>query len=358
MKERIYVCHTFYQVYTTLLKELALPKEEQGKASLLLSKMSIDFTELQKRLEETHYFEELIPFDEKREDTYPELDKYRTDKGNIVFNMISRIIFTKKFGKRVGTQLPVDLRQYKEIYVYCDSDPIGYYLNYKRIKYHAIEDGLNCLVNFDAARYDNRGAFSMKAFMSKKLNLIFVQNGWGKYCMDMEVNDIAKIPNPCPYYKEVPRKPLVDRLTKEDKDLMLRVFVQDKEALEQKLRECRGCDRTIMILTEPLCDMETRKQIFTDLIEEYSKEGTVFLKPHPRDYLDYRKEFPDVLQFDGTVPMEMLNFFPDIHFDKVIGVLTELRGINYADETIRLGPDFMDKYENPEIHRQNEMIHK
>lgn len=28
--DRIYVCHTFYNVYVTLLKECNRPKEEQG----------------------------------------------------------------------------------------------------------------------------------------------------------------------------------------------------------------------------------------------------------------------------------------------------------------------------------------
>ncbi len=37
--------------------------------------------------------------------------------------------------------------------------PIGYYLNQNHIRYHAVEDGLNCLKNFDAARYDDRGHF-------------------------------------------------------------------------------------------------------------------------------------------------------------------------------------------------------
>jgi hypothetical protein len=72
--------------------------------------------------------------------------------------------------------IPVNLKEYGEVFVYCDSDPIGYYLNMNRIKYHALEDGLNCLKNYDAARYDNRGHFGLKAFMSNKLNLIFIHS--------------------------------------------------------------------------------------------------------------------------------------------------------------------------------------
>ena len=54
--------------------------------------------------------------------------------------------------------------------------------------------------------------------------------------------------------------------------------------------------------------------------------------------------------------MEMLNYFPGLHFKKVISVLTEIQSIQFADEAVRLGPDFLDAYENPEIHRQNEKI--
>ena len=53
-----------------------------------------------------------------------------------------------------NSDVPVNLKEYKDIYVYCDSDPIGYYLNQNHIRYHAVEDGLNCLKNFDAAQQE------------------------------------------------------------------------------------------------------------------------------------------------------------------------------------------------------------
>lgn len=356
MKERIYVCHTYYHVYVTFLKELNLPREKRGQATLLLSRMSIDFERLKERVEAVGLFGQVLEYDEKRGDFFPELAKYNQDKGNIVSNMLSRIKYTKKLAKLNAPYVPVDFREYGDIYVFCDSDPVGYYLNWKRIPYHALEDGLNCLVYFDAARYDNRGHFGLKAFFSRQLNLVFVQNGYGKYCIDMEVNDIGAIPHPCPGYIEVPRQPLVDRLEEEDKDMILRAFIRNKEELERQIADSSQVADKILILTEPLCSLEVRERIFRDLTEAYSKEGTVFLKPHPRDELDYRKLFPEYPQFDATVPMEMLNFFPGLTFRKVVSVLTETRAIQFAEEVVKLGPDFLDKYEDPEIHRQNEMI--
>ena len=364
MPDRIYVCHTYYHVYVTFLKELKLkelqntqvPGSWKQGATLVLSQMSNNFENLKARVESTGLFEKVIEFDEKREDFFPELAKWRKDTGNFLGNLLNRIRFTREYARLEAPYIPVDFRQYKDIYVYCDSDPIGYFLNQNKIYYHAMEDGLNCLKNFDAARYDNRGHFGLKAFLSRKLNLIFVQNGYGKYCLDMEVNDISAIKYSCPQYIEAPRQPLVDRLTEEDKDLILQAFIRDKEGLEQQIAESNKLGDKILILTNPVCDLEVREQIFKDIIAMFEPEGTVFLKPHPRDILDYRKLFAEYPQFDATVPMEMLNFFPGLRFKKVVGVLTEVRGLKFADEEVRLGPDFLDKYEDPLIHRQNEQI--
>lgn len=361
MKDRIYVCHTYYHAYVAFLKELHLRREKgahaAGEATLVLSSMSNDFEQFGERAKATGLFADVISFDEKREDYFPELQAFRKDRGNIALNLWQRIRFTRRYAKLEAPFIPVDFKEYGDIYVFCDSDPIGYYLNQNRIYYHGMEDGLNCLVHFDAARYDNRGHFALKAFMSKKLNLIFVQNGYGKYCLDMEVNNISAIALPCPYYKEVPRQPFVDGLTREDKDIILAAFVRDMEELQRKIEECKGQERgKVLILTDPLCTLDVREQIFKDIVEEYEKQGQIFIKPHPRDVLDYRKVFPEYPIFDATVPMEMLNFFEGLHFDLVVTVFTDLKGIQFADRCVRLSNKFMDKYEDPEIHNQNKRI--
>lgn len=356
MKERIYVCHTYYHVYVTFLKELNLPKEMRGQAALVLSHLSNDFEDLKTRVESTGLFSEVIEFDEKRDDFFPELAKWRRGTGSFIGNLLYRIKFTREYARLEEPYIPVNFREYRDIYVYCDSDPIGYYLNQSKIPYHALEDGLNSLKNVDAARYDNRGHFKLKAFLSRRCNLIFVQNGYGKYCIDMEVNDISAIKYPCPRYIEEPRQKLVDRLTKEDKELILKAFIRDMECLKEQIERSNEVGDKILILTDPLCTPEIRERIFRDVIAMYEPEGTIFLKPHPRDELDYRRLFPQYPQFDASIPMEMLNFFPGLKFKKVVGVLTEMKDLQFAEEAVRLGPDFMDRYEDPLIHRQNEQI--
>ncbi len=356
MKKRIYVCHTYYHVYVTFLKEFQLPREEWGNADLVLSKMSCDFEQLKDRVQALNFFGQVLEYDEQPEGAFPDLQEYRKAAGNFLKALWNRYRFTKKLGKYQEPYVPVNFKEYQDIYVYCDTDPIGYYLNYKHIPYHAVEDGLNTLVHIDAARYDNRDHFALKAFLSSRLNLIFVQNGYGKYCLDMEVNDIAGIKYPCPKYIEVPRQPMVDALTREQKDILLRAFVRNMDELLETMEKGEFRENKVLILTEPLCDLETRERIFRDIIAQYGQSAQVYLKPHPRDLLDYEALFGEYLIIDKTVPMEMLNFIPDLVFEKVIAVLTVLDGIGFAKEKIRLGIDFMDAYESPEKHRQNELI--
>ena len=361
---RIYICHTYYHVYIACLKELNLPVDGKeggpvrGQASLMLSSMSNDFGNLKQRAEKTGLFEEVISYDEKEESYFPELAPYHKDRGNILFNMISRIKYTKMMGKLQAPYVPVDLKRYGDIYVFCDSDPIGYYLSTHKIYYHALEDGLDCIRYYDTARYDNRGHFELKAWMAGK-NLIFIQNGYSKYCLDMEVNDISVLPYPCPKYIEKPRAELTEHLGEEEKDILVSVFIENREELDAMLSEGTG-QRKVLVLSEPLCDLQTRERIFKDIIEEYGKidgeAARILIKPHPRDVLDYKELFPEHIVLDGKFPMEILNYVKDLVFDRVVTVFTVPSAILFAKEKVFLGEDFMDKYEAPEIHRQNEQI--
>lgn len=355
MKERIYVCHTYYHAYIAALEELNLEKEKRGQASLILSTMSNDFGSLQDRAKKSGLFEEVYMFEEKEDIFFPELKKYHTDQGNIVCNMINRIRYTKLLGKLQEPYVPVDFKQYKDIYVFCDSDPIGYYLSYKKIYYHAVEDGLDCISTYDTARYSNRGHFGLKAWMAAH-NLIFIENGYGKYCLDMEVNNISCLPYPIKKYIEKPREELTKDLTEEDKWTLVSMFMENLQELKEQLAGCPKDRERVLLLTEPLCALSVREQIFKDIIRDYCKDSVVLIKPHPRDELDYKKVFPKQIVIEGKFPMEVLNFIPGLTFDKVVSVFTVPHAIRFAGEIIYLGEDFMDQYEDPALHRQNEAI--
>ena len=133
--------------------------------------------------------------------------------------------------------------------------------------------------------------------------------------------------------------------------------MRNKDELEHQIEESNKVGDKILILTDPVCALDVREQIFQDIIKMYEKRGHhIFKASSQRPALDYQKLFAEYPQFDASMPMEMLNFFPNLRFKKVVTIFTEVKGLPFADEAVRLGPDFMDAYEDPLIHRQNEQI--
>lgn len=353
--KRVYVCHTYYHAYIAVVKELNLGKEHFKEATLILSTMSNDFGMLAKRIEETGVFLDVLMFDEKADVTSEDVMKFHSDKGNLVSNLFQRIKYTKALGKLQEPFVPVDFSQYDDVYVFCDSDPIGYYLSYKKIRYHAIEDGLNTCLLCDQALISNKGAFGLKKFMAS-LGLIFIENGYSKYCIDYEVNDIKANPHPPKNIVEENRNDMFARLSDEDKNIIVSMFIENADELIRQLHERETSKPCIMILTEPLCELEVRKKLFGDIIDTYKERGTVIIKPHPRDVVDYEKEFPDTIVIKGKFPMEVMNNIPGLRVNTLVSVITQIDSITFTDEKVYLGFDFLDKYEAPEIHRENESL--
>lgn len=353
MKEsRVYVCHTYYHVYVTLMKELNnCHKEGNQKAVLVLSKMSAELMEpgFKERVEESGVFSSVLWMNEKRDSEFPELSKYRKSEGGFLIKMIRRIQLCKKFPEMLDSYIDIDFSAFQDIYIYCDEDPIGYYLNYKKIPYHAVEDGLDCNKDFDTVIHSNRKFWGLKQKLAK-MGWIFLENGYSKYAIDMEVNDLSCIAYKHKCWKEVPRKKLRDALTEQDKKIIFTIFVKNADLL---FSQCSGISqKNVLILSQPLCDLETRKRIFRDIVNQYGEGATVLIKPHPRDEFDYEKDFSDCIVLEKRFPVEVINFCPQIHFAKVISVITTaIDAIEFADEKINLGPDFLDLYEAPEKHR-------
>ena len=132
-KDRVYICHTYYHAYIAVVKELVARHDKRGSADIVLSTMSNNFEKLPERLALSGVFDNVFMYDEKEDVTSDEVMSYHKDKGNIVANLIQRITYTRLLGKLQEEHIPTDLSAYNDVYVFCDSDPIGYYLNYKKI---------------------------------------------------------------------------------------------------------------------------------------------------------------------------------------------------------------------------------
>lgn len=91
----------------------------------------------------------------------------------------------------------------------------------------------------------------------------------------MEVNDIALLDYPCAKYIEQPREELVRELTQTDKNLMLQSYLKSGCIANCKLQEENRA--RVLILSEPLCDLKTREQIFHDLVHIWNGKRAAWL---------------------------------------------------------------------------------
>ena len=357
-RKRVYICHTFYHAYIAAVKELISSHSDSCRpADLILSTMSNDFGGFPERVDRSRIFGRVYMFDEQLPSASEEVMACHRDRGNIVLNLLQRIRYTKLLGRLQETYVPTDLSRYDDIYVFCDSDPIGYYLNYKKLHYHALEDGLNSGLLDNQARLSNKGAFTIKRIMAA-LGLIFMECGYSRYCIDYEVNDLSANYKPPKNMIENPCDAMYDRLTDKDHRLLTEIFLENAAELTDMLAALPADRPVVMILTEPLCELPVRKRLFGDVISMYDSESSVIIKPHPRDELDYEKEFPDTIVIRGRFPMEVMNDIPGLQVDKLVSVITQIDNIRFAKDIVYLGLDFLDKYEDPAIHRKMELLKK
>lgn len=340
---RIYVCHTYYHVYVSILKELNFQKKNCERGTIALSLMSTNFKNLKSRLESSNIFSEVIELNEVHPRFFNQKFKYEIGKGNWIFKFYTRMLYWKYIAVKEEEFINVVFSIYSDIYVYCDGDPIGQYLNYKKIHYHAVEDGLDSC-KYGATENANSNFFILKLMLTK-LGVLFIQDGYAKYAIDLEVNNKIGLKTFGRKVVEIPRKKLLDTLTIDEKQKIYDVFfvgTTDKVFINKK---------NIMLLTQGVCTIEQRIKMYKDIIRDYCDGYNVYIKPHPIDNVDYKKEFPECIVLEQFFPIEIFNFKCELDIDKIISVYSaSLDSLTFAEEKINLGVSLLDNYEERNLH--------
>lgn len=340
---RIYVCHTYYNVYVSVLKELNYQKATNVKGTIALSLMSTDFKDLKSRLENSNLFAEVIELNEVYPWFFEEKFRYNTEKGNWFFRMYTgNVLHWRYVAIQEEKYLNVDFSNYNNIFIYCDSDPIGQYLNYKKIPYHAVEDGLDsCRINV----VKGNSRYFYPRLVLAKLGIVFIKDGYSNYAIDLEVNNKKDISTFGRKVTEVSRKELLNQITIKEKQIIYDIFF-----LGNTDKNFNNDKKNILVMTQPLCSPEKRIEMYRDIIQNYGKGYNIYIKPHPIDNGDYESAFPECIVLERFFPIEIFNFKCELEIEKIITVYSILDDLLFAKEKIRLGIDLLDKYEEPMLH--------
>lgn len=224
------------------------------------------------------------------------------------------------------------------LYFFNDIALLGNYVNIRKIKYHLLEDGTDCFKN-NAKLFKESNENFIKKLVKKFLGLSFVM-GKSRNIIDIEVNDIngCKIGNK--KLIECNKQKLFYEIEEEKKKTILDIFLKEKIDFSK-------LSNSTLILTQPLSedgllkDENEKVLLYRKIIENYSKDEKVLIKPHPREKTQYEKKFKcDVIK--QIFPIEIINYFPNVMFSKVITVSsTAINLIKNTKTKVFLGWEFM-----------------
>ena len=308
--DRLYICHTPYHVLVACEYVLADAKggesADSRRQAILLMDSIDNFEVYAKRLRNSGLFDRVF--------TVRHSEAFAPWTNTSFYKTLLLLCLSK--GPRARLSFVFDFDEYL---IFNDHRDMGALLHRYRVPYHLLEDGRDCFKRFD----QNDLPAANKPFLRKILKKVFnvpIGMGDSPYCLDIQVNS-------CKSLKTTVSKPVIER----SKDAL-------EAAMDERGREVLGRvfpvpaidssrGYTVLVLTSPMeahgggWDEEKQLAYYREVVKKYSK-GDVFLKPHPRDGVDYQSLVDSCRIIDKSIPLEVLNLNPDISFDYAVAYLS------------------------------------
>lgn len=223
-------------------------------------------------------------------------------------------------------------REFDRIGIFNDDTYISYFISQQNLKYVLFEDGFN----FFQYPFDAHAHYRWWSEHKPEFGFM-VPRGWSHTCERIEVNSFDNIPI------DPRRKKMVEVPQKE---LFLNISANKRQALSGIFPEKipRVSKRSTLILTQPLAfdgimkSEKEQREYYEKICRDYSGVfRKVYLKPHPRDTIEYPR-MRSVVQIHRTTPIEIFALLnPEFRFKRgVAHSSTALEFAYYVDEKIIL----------------------
>lgn len=325
---QVYVCGTFFQIYVSILKTIHRP-HKSSKSLIILNDHTPDIEKIIPLLRENGYFDFhlFVPF-RKIEETL--------NKEN---GIIGKTIHRNKNSIRAVEQNS-DIGKYSE-YIkesefnlfYLWGLPSAYFVlkypdNYARV----IEDGARNYV-FKTSDF--------KHFKRKYILKTYVGDG-----LDDAVKEI-QVQNPEALHTRIRHKGtklelqrMQTSLSPEDNRRILNVFMKD---LTIELPD----QQKFLLITQPVetkqFSEDLKVQLYSDILEEYSKDYTVYIKPHPRELTNYKEKLGrNFVEIPRAFPLEMFDLMKNITFDEGLTLYSSsLKNLSCVRKKTHLGKEYL-----------------
>lgn len=326
---QVYVCSSYFHVFVSILK--IIDQRRAGVKSLIIINDHIpDMINLIPRLRQAGYFDHhiLVPFysaKTKQKKGYHFLSNLFNRNRNTIrtVDSLSDIHLYDSFIR--DSQINIFNNQ-GFAYVYF---LLKYNNNYIRL----IEDGMG-----NYFKLISNG----KAFRRKYITRTPIGAGYDKGVKEIQVKFPERIDK-----RLQPKATLLDltyfqnAVSEEDREKILRVFMNDVSI------NFEG-DKKLLLITQPLSedkhlDEPGKLKLYNTLLEPY-KDFTIFLKPHPRELTDYKKnlKYP-FYEIPRGFPLEMFNLLNGLNFEVGITVYSSaIHNVTCIDKKVSLGKEYLD----------------
>lgn len=312
-----YICHTPYHVLISLSKTML----ESGSVDAFLVDTIPDVDALASRLALAGVFNEVSCVGVGR--------PFRTSsfyKGLFLDSGIANSV-VDEFAKR--------LREYENRYIYNDISEVGCLMMRHGLQYHLLEDGFDAFKVFDQ-KSNEFGNKRVRKILNKLFHLPrFLSDT--VYCLDVEVNDASglktRIDKPV---IEKPRREIFSSLSSSQKAKISKVF---------RIANIGETHGGTLILTSPFLELgysESRiLEYYGRLVSLFESRGLCFIKPHPRDVIDYSSIVGSDRIIDRTAPIEIILMLPSLTFNSVVTYAsTSIGALDCIEHRYVTKPDF------------------
>ena len=322
-----YICHTPYHLLIAIIKVLT---NNTMDARVIICNKNYIGEDTIGRLIKAGIFTEVI--------CHEDIDSYSRQ-----FHSTNNVLKRRHIMQEAERIIDIELLDTDNFYIFNDDSTYGILLNIKHIRYHLIEDGLDC---FKGDYFIRRN--KIKKTLSKSVQRLFGiyadSFGDSEYMYDIEVNDandihVGKARN----IIQKNRVELFGGLTDFHKGLILDIFLGDYSHMEFH----KG-NNAVLIITQPIDTgwgiSETQKlSLYQKIVNMYPNHD-IFIKVHPReDVTAYKKYFDQYCVLgDNRVPIEIYSFLPSLYFEIAVTIFsTAINAVTFAEKKVVLGKEWM-----------------
>jgi hypothetical protein len=354
----LYYVISYYQAYIATVKAIL---DKERVADIIVSDAVPNSEKLCRNLGDSSIFGNVIPLAEKefvwtcRREFKKEYEKF----GKIgKFLNGKRLWFAsqKKIISYAGENIPFSLDEYAEIYVFGEGRSFAPYLHSRHKSFVLVEDCVNYYQRRDVDHLITRSAMIKPRpfyFVNKLLDffgIYYYMGGYSRAVKAIEVNDGKNILlTRCAAKKlsVISREALVASLATAERELVRKTFAPDFSL------NISG-NVVDVIFTNPLLFDGFVKteyaavKIYENLINEFCGDAdTIYIKPHPRDEVDYGKMAligKNLFILDKYMPSEVFGFMDGVVFEKAVGISsTAVENAFFTKERINVGMSWLDE---------------